>query len=96
MIAIAAIVSGFAYLMATLLHEPKIEHASYNSKEDIMTVTYSNKKEVQYIKAYGDWNNFPMMTFVGRTKDNELDNIYYYIQKWGNDYPTAHLKQLEK
>lgn len=90
-LAISLVVSGFAYLIVTVFNEPLIKNAWLDDKQSIMHVTYSDDKVKQYIKAYGDWNDFPMMTFVGRSKNNELNNVYYYIRKWGNDYPTAHL-----
>lgn len=92
-IAIALIVLGFAYLIFKLFNEPFIKTAWYNDKESILSITYSDGKTKEYIKAYGDWNDFPMMSFVGRSKNNELNNVYYYIRKWGNDYPTAHLNK---
>lgn len=91
------IIGGLVTIEILLLNQPTIKKASFNAKEQIMTVTYSNGKTYTYIKDIaGDWNNYPMMDFVGRSVSNELQDIYYYIVKWGNDYPTAHLNKEKK
>lgn len=72
----------------------KITKAQY--RNEVMTVWYQSGKVVEYEGSGTVWNKMPMMQRCGTMKEIKLCEIYKYIRKWGNDYPTAHLNLEHK
>lgn len=70
---------------------PKLVKATY--VDGIMTLEYDNGEIKQYEGSVTVWHKLPLMERCNTDKEFELCQYWKYIKHWGNDYPTAHLKQ---
>jgi len=70
---------------------PVVTSVSY--KDNIMTVMWETGDRTQYERSGTVWYRLPWMRRASPDSEKWLSEIQAYIQKWGNDYPTAHLNE---
>lgn len=75
-----------------LIFGKKITLKSAEYKDEVMTLTYSDKSQVQYKGSSTVWHKMPLMKRCHTSTEQLLSEIYTYIQHYGNPYPTAHKK----
>ena len=73
---------------------PKIVTATYFKEH--LTVNYEDGSVREYEGSCTVWKHYPMMQRCGTFKEGELLDIWSYIKKHGNPYPTAHIKNKMK
>lgn len=72
-------------------HFPTITSATYS--KETLKITYSNDTIKEYHGEYTVWCFMLMMKRCSTIREGELFHIWKYIDKYGNPYPVAHLKE---
>lgn len=76
--------------------KPHIVRAHYTRnlfKENELVVEWSDGTIEEYQGECTIWYKLPMMETVKGPILYKIIEIWRYVEKWGNDYPTAHLTQ---
>lgn len=60
--------------------------------DDVITITWSDNTVSKYQGSSTVWYSLPMMNRCGTFREGKLNQISKYINKYGNPYPTSHLK----
>ena len=68
----------------------EVESATYDN--GVMKVKYKDKLWVDYQGSGTVWHELPLMRRCPTTLEMGLADIFTYIKKWGNPYPSAHIK----
>lgn len=91
---IAAVFVCFCFIAAyyTEKHRPKIVDAQYDDRKKIITITFSNSIQNQYILSNEKWYRLPYFSHVDSEHFDELNKIKMYCETFGNPYPTSHIK----
>ena len=62
-------------------------------KGTTLIITWESGSVSKYEGSCTVWHKHPYMHRCSPQAEKFLSNIWSYIQKWGNDYPTAHLNE---
>lgn len=92
---LAIVVSGVAIrqLSKRLFTKKRISKITY--LDTTLTVYYTDGSKEQYEGSCTVWHKHPYMERAGIMTETWLSEIYTYIKKFGNPYPTAHLNKKE-
>lgn len=61
-------------------------------KKPTMTCVWNDGSVTKYDGSSTVWHEQPLMKRCKTNQEVMLSDIYSYIEKWGNSYPDAHLK----
>jgi hypothetical protein len=97
-ILIAVVSAGFFWVLMEALfpNENPVIKATYIEKEKKLTLYYQDGKVENFQGSGTVWYTYPMIQRCNSSTERYLCDIWTYIKRWGNDYPTAHLNQTNK
>lgn len=70
--------------------------ASYNFKEELMTLEYSDGSEAVFKGSGTVWHRLPYLERCDTDMEARLVEYWEYNKHWKGPYPWAHLKKLNE
>lgn len=70
-----------------------IKSATYDGETKTLTIQLKSGTEMEFEGEGTVWYFLPLMGRCSTSQELQFSEIYRYVKRYGNPYPTAHLNE---